>query len=876
MRKLILLSLCMLVMHRYIDAIESPLIKAVKDNDINQTETLLKTGANINEVCEFDTPLIQAVKNQNPALVELLLNNGADVNLPNHWGDTPLSYAVKSNNDILSRYLLTKGANANSFNNLGETPLFYAITNKNIDLVLLLLKHGGNCNHQAHSGFSPFTLACSLFNDEMIKIMLPYKPDINARIQYKSNYFNQDTSGPVLWFFINYEKHELATLLVQLGAQLTADEKGTNPLFYAIERGYDDLTLMILSRNSAIDVTDKNGISLLFCAVRNGRKKIADILLQRGAPLLQKTSKGNMLLAAIQGYPELAEKMIRKKYFINDDYTQSITPLYVACMANKPHLVRLLLENGYKIPVVTTAIPNDFQKDYNDHHDHEFSGLYFFAHSPLLLLAIKNNSPEIVQLLKDYSKSSVKEIYYVPALFYAATELQSSNDRIAMIRLLLKNREDINTTYNGMTLLHYECRSNRFDTELIDEYLSQGIDIDALDQTGHSALYYCLIKLLHAHNGDSSLSIEKLVTIINKIITKSKKPSFTDCFFAYILQKTYNLDLLDERRITSFPLSGHESEMFEMYSFLFYYCAAPVLLEFDNFLKQNNIDLQFYIKENLRIAKLYSFESEFTIPRDNWSIELFHPLSFTPNHFFSKNNWLNNWSSMTQILLENEFDFHLLKDFEILVACIDIRTLNKLLKSPYANMVKSNSTIAKLLLFHRFDLIDEILKNEKNGFSLNDNKDNSLLFSLIKIEIGNWDLAPIFTYLNIKIQSRFVGFTATNIYDDSIEYLLKRHYKYFYKKNSQGINALHWAVIIKNVKFIEALLTIDFPLNERDSEGNTALMLACKSNRSDIVKMLLDKKVKTKLNNKNGETALDISIKNQNRELINLLKSFEF
>ena len=48
-------------------------------------------------------------------------------------------------------------------------------------------------------------------------------------------------------------------------------------------------------------------------------------------------------------------------------------------------------------------------------------------------------------------------------------------------------------------------------------------------------------------------------------------------------------------------------------------------------------------------------------------------------------------------------------------------------------------------------------------------------------------------------------------------------------------------------------------VNQKDKKGNTALIMAAKSNRLDVVKALLKGKADRSIKNKFGQTALDLS-----------------
>lgn len=84
-------------------------------------------------------------------------------------------------------------------------------------------------------------------------------------------------------------------------------------------------------------------------------------------------------------------------------------------------------------------------------------------------------------------------------------------------------------------------------------------------------------------------------------------------------------------------------------------------------------------------------------------------------------------------------------------------------------------------------------------------------------------------------------------------------------------NALHYAVIYYNSKIVNFLLDNGFPVNEKDSDGNTPLHYAVSNVLKDCVKVLLYNKADPNLLNNNKQNALHLAIKNDNAELVSLL-----
>jgi uncharacterized protein len=154
----------------------TPLIYAVRSNDLDSVKVLLAAGADINQTSGYGwSPLLVATQNRYYQLGAYLIDHGADVNLTNKGGWTPL-YLATDNRNIESgdypvrkgdmdhlefiKILLDKGANVNArmkdstetrtvFTNQwldenGATAFLRASQSGDVTLMKLLLAHGAD------------------------------------------------------------------------------------------------------------------------------------------------------------------------------------------------------------------------------------------------------------------------------------------------------------------------------------------------------------------------------------------------------------------------------------------------------------------------------------------------------------------------------------------------------------------------------------------------------------------------------------------------------------------------------------------------------------------------------------------------------------
>jgi len=108
---------------------------------INARQIKIKTlQLNLARVSDGETPLIKAVRNNNIDITKALISAGADVNATD----------IKNN----------------------ETPLFIAIEKQTIELIKILIKAGANLGHVNKKGETVLLKACCLDNKEIVDIIL--------------------------------------------------------------------------------------------------------------------------------------------------------------------------------------------------------------------------------------------------------------------------------------------------------------------------------------------------------------------------------------------------------------------------------------------------------------------------------------------------------------------------------------------------------------------------------------------------------------------------------------------------------------------------------------------------------------------------------
>jgi ankyrin repeat protein len=127
----------------------TPLVYAVRANDLDSVKVLLAAGADVNQVTGYGwSPLLVATQNRYYKLGAYLIDHGADVNLANKGLWTPLYLATDNRNIESGDYPVRKG------------------DMDHLDFIKLLLDHGANVNARLKDSTETRTVFTNQWLDE--------------------------------------------------------------------------------------------------------------------------------------------------------------------------------------------------------------------------------------------------------------------------------------------------------------------------------------------------------------------------------------------------------------------------------------------------------------------------------------------------------------------------------------------------------------------------------------------------------------------------------------------------------------------------------------------------------------------------------------
>jgi len=256
------------------------LIEAVKTGDKAAVATLLKQKADVNLAEPDGTTALQwAVRQDDTELTDRLLRAGADVKAANRYGITALYLASLNGNAAILEKLINAGADAGAAVTEGETALMTAARSGHVPAAKTLLAHGAAVDaREQWRGQTALMWAAAEGHPDMIRELAAHGADVNAR-SATQKWERQVTAEPrekwlppggltPMYFASRQGCVECVKALASLGADVNAvDQDGISPMVSAIINGHFDVAGALLDLKADPNIADSTGRTPLYAAV---------------------------------------------------------------------------------------------------------------------------------------------------------------------------------------------------------------------------------------------------------------------------------------------------------------------------------------------------------------------------------------------------------------------------------------------------------------------------------------------------------------------------------------------------------------------------------------------------------------------------------
>lgn len=416
---------------------------------LTNTSGLAAADGNVNALnADGSTALMWAVHAADHDEMQRLIDAGADVTVESRYGVTAMSLAAEVADLESMRLLLDAGADVDSPNPENQTALLTVARTGNIEAAELLLDNGATVDARENWGEQTALMwAAARRHPPMIQLLLDHGADINAAGKDR-----------------DYQRHVTAE-----GRPKNMDTGGLTPLLYATRENCLECVEVLIANGADINLPDPDGVSPLHLAIMNANWDVAQTLIEAGADVNQWDIYGAAPLFTILGNysrdgarsidlpneysgREILDRLLAEGANPNmqlffrpagvrgSTNTRGATPLIRMANSADTEMIDLLMEHG--------ADPTIYMAD---------------RQTPIhAVLAGRAREEQVVELIRLFHE--------------AGTDIN--------VVALVNHREEV----RGGTALHYAVR-NRYPS-VIRELAALGIDLDAKDQDGLTALDY--------------------------------------------------------------------------------------------------------------------------------------------------------------------------------------------------------------------------------------------------------------------------------------------------------------------------------------------------------------------------------------------------
>jgi ankyrin repeat protein len=396
------------------------------------------------------TPLQWAIYEGDTAEVERLIGAGADVTQANDYGASPMSLAAEVADTAVLRLLLDAGVDADAANLEGMTALLAVARTGNVEAAQLLIDHGATIDAREDWGEQTSLMwASARRHPEMMELLISNGADINARSIHR-----------------DYQRHVQAE-----GRPKNLDSGGLTPLLYAARENCIACVDVLLDAGADINLTDPDGVSPLLIAIMNANWDLSKQLIEAGADINQWDMYGEAPLFTVIG-----------NYTRYDGGRASIDPLNET---DGRTILQMLLDGGANTNMQLFFRPSNVRGNTNTRG------------STPLIRAANNGDREMVELLLEHGADPTLYLADRQTPIHAILAGRANEELVLeLIRIVVDAGTDVNVValvnhreeIRGGTALHVAVRKRY--GEVIRELASLGIDMNARDQDGLTALDY--------------------------------------------------------------------------------------------------------------------------------------------------------------------------------------------------------------------------------------------------------------------------------------------------------------------------------------------------------------------------------------------------
>ena len=386
-----------------------------------------------------------------------------DINAVDEFGNTPLHAAARVNDYDLVSFLVYRGAETEIKNQEGDTPLHVAIKNNSVKSAEILAALSSNIFAKDGDGFSALELGISRGPEFYESLITTKTGEI------------RDTQGrTIVHYFAEWENIDALNLCIKKAIPVSAaDTNGVTPLEICYRR-----TESLTSARMAASLILADAVP-----IRGKFSYFEDVVKTRNPSLRFDDGQTPLHMATILGHTGIVRYLIEKGASITAKDISGATPLHEAVRYGRTEIARLLLEAG---------------ADANAQDS--------LGKTPLLITTPQGARTELYTMLLRYgSNPNAKDLYGDTPLHIATI---TGMDITILSKLVSAGADIDGRNKRGVTPLAVAVEHQWGDH--INFYASRGADIHAEDMEGKTPLTRALdagldvtMKLINSKNASA-------------------------------------------------------------------------------------------------------------------------------------------------------------------------------------------------------------------------------------------------------------------------------------------------------------------------------------------------------------------------------------
>ena len=511
--------------------------------------------------------------------------------------DTPLHFAVTNGDIDTAEAILRKEAYIDAGCEDGTTLLHKAIRWNKMEIIKLLLSRGANVNAEGEHGKTSLHIAAEAGYLETVELLLKHGAYINSPCTYVA----KECCTPLYIAVIRRNK-KLVELLLESGANVDAEDRdGKTILYFAVEDGRSSIVEHLLKHRP--DANNRGNRSALNVAVHGNGKdysKIVDNLLQYGLTVNPEDANACKLLHAAvrKGYLTIVEELLKYGHDVNMlDKSRSkngCTPLHVATKNKQEDVAKLLVSYGADVNAQDEA-----------------------GKTPIFY-AVEKNCREIVKLLLRHGadvnasdKCGRTALHFTALNEHVTSECELDiNVNVEIAKLLLRSGADVNAeTVNYATTLH--AATGKGYAKLVEVLLEHDADVNYAGKNYGAPLHvaaeggkFSIVEVLLKFGADVDSKDQRGRTALH-IAAESKDLRIVEV----LLKFGADIDSKDRHGRTALRIAGVNGHRYIMAALLEHSCDITVMKScYDHVLPRNDSDDVYSPKDTPMILKQYTFK----------------------------------------------------------------------------------------------------------------------------------------------------------------------------------------------------------------------------------------------------------------------------